>query len=85
MNYVCYFKALKLSFSLLLLLDLGKLMLNSSKLDIFKILNAAQLIGLPVSVSHPFIRLSAACQQPDTPTVELQIYGVAGKSLVISH
>lgn len=58
---------------------------NSCKLDIFKIINAAQLIVLPISVSHHFIRLSAACQQPDTPTVELQTYGVAGNSLVISH
>lgn len=60
-------------------------MLNSYKLDIFKNINAAQLIGLPISVSHHFIRLSAACQQPDTPSVELQTYGVAGKSLVIFH
>lgn len=45
-------------------------MLNSCKLDIFKNINAAQLIGLPISVSHHLIRLSAAWH-----TVELQTNG----------
>lgn len=45
-------------------------MLNSCQWDIFKNINAAQLIGLPISVSHHFIRLPAAWH-----TVELQTNG----------
>lgn len=49
-------------------------MLNSCKVDIFKKINAARLISLPVSVSHHFIKLSAACQQPDTLTVAADLW-----------